>query len=171
VEIPRGDDVIRFATFDTTQGVVYATASDAGLTGIYFMGGRHAPPIAATWRETPHDAVLGACARQLREYLDGCRTAFDLPLAAVGTPFQQAVWAQIARIPYGATLTYAGIAKALGTPAASRAVGAATGRNPISIVVPCHRVVGTGGSLTGYAGGLERKARLLALERGLAAAA
>lgn len=163
--------MIRFAAFETGQGPVYATATDAGLTGIYFRGGRHAPPIDPAWREAPADAVLAACARQLAEYLAGRRTTFELPLAAAGTPFQRAVWRQIARIPYGGTLTYADIAQALGAPAAARAVGAATGRNPLSIVVPCHRVVGSGGALTGYAGGLERKARLLALERGLAAAA
>lgn len=163
--------MIRFAAFDTTWGAVYATATDAGITGVYFRGGRHAPAIAPAWREAPDDAALAACARQLHEYLGGRRSAFALPLAPSGTPFQRAVWSAIAAIPYGATKSYADIARALGAPAAVRAVGAATGRNPLSIVVPCHRVVGSSGSLTGYAGGLERKARLLALERGLAAAA
>ena len=163
--------MIRFARFDTVLGPLYATADGHGLTGIYFQGGRHAPAIAESWREAPADALLEACAGQLREYLGGRRAAFDLPLAACGTPFQLSVWAAIARIPYGATLSYRDIARSLGAPAAMRAVGAATGRNPLSIVVPCHRVVGSAGTLTGYAGGIERKAQLLALERGLAAAA
>ena len=161
----------RFIRFDTTLGRVYATASDAGVTGIYFEGGRHAPPIASTWREAPDDPRLAACARQLAEYLDGARTTFDFPLAPSGTPFQRAVWDVIAAIPHGGTITYAELARRAGSPAAIRAAGAATGRNPLSIVVPCHRVVGSAGSLTGYAGGLERKAALLALERKLAAAA
>lgn len=161
----------RYSAFETDCGPVYATATGEGLCGLYFQGGRHAPPVDPAWREARHDPVLAACERQLREYLAGRRTGFELPLAATGTPFQRAVWARIARIPYGATLTYAAIAAALGAPAAVRAVGAATGRNPLSIVVPCHRVVGSRGALTGYAGGLERKARLLALERALAAAA
>jgi methylated-DNA-[protein]-cysteine S-methyltransferase len=161
----------RFTRFETVLGPVYATADDRGLTGVYFEGGRHAPAIADSWHESPRDAALQACMQQLREYLAGGRASFDLPLAASGTPFQRRVWATIAKIPYGATLTYRDIAQSLGAPAAMRAVGAATGRNPLSIVVPCHRVVGSAGSLTGYAGGLERKAHLLALERGVAAAA
>ena len=161
----------RFAAFAAACGPMYATATDAGLTGVYFSGGRHAPAIDPSWREARGDPVLAACERQLHEYFAGRRTAFELPLAAGGTPFQRAVWEHIARIPYGGTLTYAAIAHALAAPAAVRAVGAATGRNPLSIVVPCHRVVGSAGSLTGYAGGLERKARLLALERAAAAAA
>lgn len=161
----------RFTRIDTVLGPVYATADESGLTGLYFEGGRHAPAIGDSWREAPRDAALQACTHQLREYLAGQRITFDLPLAASGTTFQRGVWAAIAKIPYGATLTYRDIAQSLGAPAAMRAVGAATGRNPLSIVVPCHRVVGAAGSLTGYAGGLERKARLLALERGLAAAA
>jgi methylated-DNA-[protein]-cysteine S-methyltransferase len=162
---------IRFTAFQTACGPVYATASEAGLTGLYFRGGRHAPALEATWREEPSYPVLAACARQLAEYLEGRRTRFDLPLALAGTPFQRAVWERIARIPYGETLTYAAIARDLAAPGATRAVGAATGRNPLSIVVPCHRVVGAAGALTGYAGGLERKAHLLALERAPAAAA
>src|SRR5690349_6385560 len=108
--------------------------------------------------------VLRECARQLDEYLDGRRESFDLPLAARGTPFQRRVWNEIARIGHGETITYAELARRAGAPGCARAAGAATGRNPHSIVVPCHRVVGSAGALTGYAGGLDRKARLLALE-------
>lgn len=163
--------MIRYHRFDSPMGPMYATAEDAGLTGVYFEGGRHAPAIAPPWVSASDDAVLRACERQLLEYFAARRTSFDLPLAPRGTPFQQAVWKAIAAIGYGGTLTYARIARDLGSANAVRAVGAATGRNPLSIVVPCHRVVGTSGSLTGYAGGLDRKRRLLALEGALAAAA
>ncbi len=105
-------------------------------------------------------------ARQVRAYLAGQRREFDLPLAPRGTDFQRAVWEQVSAIPYGRTRTYGEIAAALGRPGSARAVGAAVGRNPIWLAIPCHRVVGKGGALTGYAGGLERKAFLLALERG-----
>lgn len=162
--------MIRVHRFATSLGPVYATATDEGLTGLYFAGGRHAPPIAAAWRPCGGDAVLRACQAQLGEYLEGKRTAFALPLAPQGSAFQRAVWARIAAIGYGQTVTYAAIAQQLGVPLAARAVGAATGRNPLSIIVPCHRVVGRDGALTGYAGGIDRKQRLLALERALAVA-
>jgi methylated-DNA-[protein]-cysteine S-methyltransferase len=160
-----------YARFATMLGSVYATAEHGKLTGIYFEGGRHAPPIAAGWREDPSHPALHECARQLSEYLEGRREAFDLPLAARGTPFQQRVWNEIARIRHGETITYAELARRAGAPGCARAAGAATGRNPHSIVVPCHRVVGSAGALTGYAGGLDRKARLLELEGVLRAAA
>jgi methylated-DNA-[protein]-cysteine S-methyltransferase len=156
--------MITYARFTTTLGPVYATAEDGRLTGIYFEGGRHAPAISAAWHEDPAMPALRECARQLNEYLDGQRESFDLPLAARGTPFQQRVWNEIARIGHGETITYAELARRAGAPGCARAAGAATGRNPHSIVVPCHRVVGSAGALTGYAGGLDRKARLLALE-------
>lgn len=113
------------------------------------------------------DDALPEVTQQLREYFDGERTVFDLPLNPVGTEFQRSVWSEMAAIPYGETLTYGDIAAALGRPSASRAVGTAVGRNPISIVVPCHRVVGSSGKLVGYAGGVDRKEYLLAHERGL----
>jgi methylated-DNA-[protein]-cysteine S-methyltransferase len=163
--------MIRFARFTTPLGPMYATADGPALTGLYFEGGRHAPPRGAAWIEDPALPVLHACARQLGEYLAGTRRAFDLPLAAAGTPFQMRVWAQIARIPYGRTISYAELARRAGAPGCARAAGAATGRNPLSIVVPCHRVVGSGGALTGYAGGLDRKTRLLEREGAIAAEA
>lgn len=109
-------------------------------------------------------AVLTDTARQLAEYFAGRRTAFDLPLAPAGTPFQRDVWRSLREIPYGETVSYGELAGQLGRPRASRAVGAANGRNPLAVVVPCHRVIGAGGALTGYAGGLDRKRELLALE-------
>lgn len=156
--------MIRYHRFDTAMGPMYATAEEAGITGVYFEGGRHAPAIAPHWVLADDDPALRDCERQLHEYFAGRRTTFHLPLAPRGTAFQQAVWKAIAAIGYGETVSYASIARGLGAANASRAVGAATGRNPISLIVPCHRVTGSGGALTGYAGGLDRKRRLLALE-------
>ena len=156
--------MIRYARFATPLGTLFATAIGGSLTGIYFEGQRHAPAISRDWREDPSHAPLAECARQLADYFDGKRQCFELPLAPDGTEFQRRVWREIARIPYGKTLTYAELATRTGAPGAARAAGAATGRNPLAIVVPCHRVVGTNGSLTGYAGGLERKTRLLEIE-------
>ncbi|HET7731550.1 MAG TPA: methylated-DNA--[protein]-cysteine S-methyltransferase [Usitatibacter sp.] len=154
----------RYHRFETPLGPMYATAREHAITGIYFVGARHAPAITPQWHEAHGDALLQACARQLREYLDGRRRAFELPLAPGGTAFQARVWREIAAIGFGETLTYAQLAARAGAPGSARAAGAATGRNPLSIVVPCHRVVGSRGALTGYAGGLERKDRLLAIE-------
>jgi methylated-DNA-[protein]-cysteine S-methyltransferase len=109
--------------------------------------------------------VLLQAAAQVNEYFAGARTRFDLPLdLSHGTPFQQSVWHALLRLPYGDTTSYAALSAAIGTPAAVRAVGAAVGRNPISVIVPCHRILGSDGSLTGYAGGLDRKRQLLTLE-------
>ena len=113
---------------------------------------------------TISDAVLAACAAQLTDYFAGKRRHFELPLAARGTPFQQSVWDALADIPYGELRSYRDIARTIGNPAAVRAVGAANGRNPLPIVVPCHRVIGSNGTLTGFAGGLEVKRFLLELE-------
>lgn len=114
--------------------------------------------------EDAANPILVETARQLEEYFAGRREAFDLPLDFAGTDFQRRVWSALLTIPYGETRTYAQIAEQIGSPAAVRAVGAANGRNPISIIAPCHRVIGSNGKLTGFAGGLETKARLLALE-------
>ena len=163
----------RYAPFETALGAAYATADAAGsLTGVYFLNARHAPPIEKTWtRCDAGEAPFAACKRQLDEYFAGRRRGFELPLAPKGTAFQQRVWREIARIPYGETISYATLASRAGAPGAARAAGAATGRNPLSIVVPCHRVIGGGGALTGYAGGIDRKTRLLALEGALPVAA
>lgn len=113
------------------------------------------------------DAALAACAKQLQEYFDGRRQHFDLPLAATGTAFQRSVWQALEEIPYGEVRSYRDIARTIGNEAAVRAVGAANGRNPLPVVVPCHRVIGSDGSLTGFAGGLEAKTHLLRLEGAL----
>ena len=161
-----------YVRFDSPVGTLYATADGDQLTGLYFEGGRHAPAIADTWHEcSPRSAPFAVLVRQLREYFDGKRDTFELPLAPHGTKFQQRVWKEIAGIPYGETISYAELARRAGAEGAARAAGAATGRNPLSIVVPCHRVVGTAGSLTGYAGGLPRKTRLLEIEGVLRTAA
>jgi methylated-DNA-[protein]-cysteine S-methyltransferase len=113
----------------------------------------------------PAGEAASAAAAQLEEYFAGERTSFDLPLSLAGTPFERRVWDAVAAIPYGSTASYAEIAEAVGSPGACRAVGRANGRNPIAIVVPCHRVIGSDGSLTGYAGGLPMKRALLDMER------
>ncbi|MDE2294357.1 MAG: methylated-DNA--[protein]-cysteine S-methyltransferase [Gammaproteobacteria bacterium] len=118
--------------------------------------------------EDARAGVLPGAIRQLREYFDGTRREFDLPLAPRGTPFQQTVWRALRRIPYGRTLAYGELARRIGKPGAARAVGMANHHNPLSIVVPCHRVIGADGGLTGYGGGLDRKRWLLALEHGTA---
>ena len=160
--------MIRYAHIRTPLGTLLATAEGNSLTGLYYEGGRHAPSASREWVEDPACPPLAACAKQVADYLDGGRRNFDLPLSAAGTDFQRRVWEEIARVPYGKTITYAELAERAGSPGSARAAGAATGRNPLSIIVPCHRVVGTSGALTGYAGGLDRKQRLLALE-GIAA--
>lgn len=149
-------------------GEVRLAASSLGLVGLWFDGQRHLPAQLdgpGAWPATDAHPVLREAARQLQEYLGGTRTCFDLSLdLRGGTPFQQAVWQALCAIPRGRTTSYLAIAQALGKPSAVRAVGAAVGRNPVSVAVPCHRVLGSDGSLTGYAGGLERKRALLRLE-------
>jgi methylated-DNA-[protein]-cysteine S-methyltransferase len=167
MEITGDITMIRYARFTTALGSLFATAAADRITGIHYEGGRHAPAISSEWVEDPRYAPLAECARQLADYFAGKRQGFDLPLAPEGTPFQQRVWREIARIPYGETISYSELAARAGAPASARAAGAATGRNPPSTVVPCHRVVGSHGSLTGYAGGLERKTRLLEIEGAL----
>jgi methylated-DNA-[protein]-cysteine S-methyltransferase len=134
-----------------------------GLAGAWFEAQKHHPePIDAPVRDD--DPLLRAAAAQLAAYFDGRLGAFDVPLDLVGTPFQVNVWRELLAIEPGRTCTYGDIARKLGQATAGRAVGAAVGRNPISVIVPCHRVVGSDGTLTGYAGGLERKTALLRLE-------
>jgi methylated-DNA-[protein]-cysteine S-methyltransferase len=163
--------MIRYARLKTPLGTLIAIAAGGVVTGLHFDGGRHAPEIAPEWREDPYASPLRECAEQLADYFAGKRQCFDLPVAPRGTPFQQRVWREIAKVPYGATITYAELALRAGAPGSARAAGAATGRNPVAIVVPCHRIVGAGGALTGYAGGLPRKEKLLALEGALEDAA
>lgn len=145
-------------------GRLLLTAEDGALTGVHFPGQKHDRPRQADWQRADDEPVLAAARAQLAEYFDGARKAFDLPLAPHGTPFQRAVWQALLAVPLGATSTYGSIAAVIRRPRAVRAVGAAIGANPIGIVVPCHRIIGRDGTLTGYAGGLDRKAKLLALE-------
>lgn len=157
----------RYARPRTSLGTLLLIAEDDALTGLHFVGGKHVPPVEPAWREDPAFPIFTRCLAQVEEYLAGERAVFDLPLAPRGTPFQQRVWREIAKVPWGETITYAELAARAGAPGSARAAGAATGRNPISIVIPCHRIVATDGSLTGYAGGLARKEKLLALEGAL----
>ncbi len=147
---------------ESPLGQLTLVASDDALVAVEFPG--RAPRGA---RGAGHP-VLERAREQLGEYFQGRRTAFDLPLAPPGTPFQRAVWKELCAIPFGQTLSYGELARRVGRPGAARAVGAANGQNPIAIIVPCHRVIGADGSLTGYGGGVERKRWLLAHERAAA---
>ena len=153
-----------YARFDSPLGPVIAIADDDAITRVDFIGAKYERPVAPDWVEDPHAPALAACGTQLAEYFAGTRTEFDLPLAPRGSDFQRRVWKEIARVPYGETISYAELARRAGAPGQARAAGAATGRNPVGVVIPCHRIVGSDGSLTGYAGGLERKRGLLELE-------
>ena len=145
-------------------GRLFLAASDTHLVGVWFDGQCHQPD-RSTWADAPDHPVLQLAAVQLGDYFFGRRTVFELPLHfGVGTDFQRTVWRALLTIPAGCTLSYGALSAAIGKPSAVRAVGAAVGRNPISIIVPCHRVIGADGSLRGYAGGLERKIALLQLE-------
>lgn len=158
------------ATISSPLGPMLLAASRNGLAGVWFTDQRHLPTAALikSWRCEPTHPVLTATTEQLATYFLGQSMRFDLPLdLAAGTPFQQAVWQALLHTPAGRTLSYGDLARQIGRPAAVRAVGAAVGRNPLSIVVPCHRVLGAGGALTGYAGGLQRKTALLRLEGAL----
>ncbi|WP_445996976.1 methylated-DNA--[protein]-cysteine S-methyltransferase [Okibacterium fritillariae] len=156
----------RHTVIDTRIGALTLVADDASLTGIYFPG-HWTKPDDTAWGDrvgVADDPVFERTQAQLEEYFDGERTTFDLPLAPVGSEFQQRVWAVLERIPFGQTVTYGQIAAEIGGRTVAQMVGQAVGRNPVSIAIPCHRVVGADGSLTGYAGGLERKLFLLELE-------
>ncbi len=156
------------ATIDTPLGPLLLARSARGLAGAWFAGQKHHPgPLAAP--ERPDDPLLADAARRLAVYFRGEPVAFDLPLDPRGTPFQRDVWQALQRIGAGGTRSYGEFAAARGRPGAARAVGGAIGRNPLSVIVPCHRVLGADGSLTGYAGGTERKRALLELERRAAA--
>lgn len=156
------------ARIDTPLGTMTAAATARGLAGLWFDGQRHHPgTLAAPVDE--RNAHLARLRRELAAYWRDGRTRFTLALDPQGTPFQRAVWSALQAIAPGEVRSYAEIAHAVGRPRAARAVGAAIGRNPVGIVIPCHRVLGAGGALTGYAGGLERKRALLQLERGAAA--
>ncbi|MFI7383670.1 methylated-DNA--[protein]-cysteine S-methyltransferase [Streptomyces sp. NPDC049813] len=151
---------------DSPYGPLTLVAADGALCGLYMTEQRHRP--AEETFGVRDERPFGAVIDQLTAYFQGELTTFDLPLNLRGTPFQRRVWEELRHIPYGETRTYGELAAALGNPAASRAVGLANGKNPVGVIVPCHRVIGAGGGLTGYGGGLERKRRLLDFERGAA---
>jgi len=152
----------RHLTMESPLGLMAVSAVDEGVTYVH-MG---VEEMKDAWGPEEATPVLKAAVDQLEAYFAGDLQEFDLPLAAQGTAFQHRVWTELCRIPYGQTVSYLDIAEQLGDRKAVRAVGLANGRNPIAIVVPCHRVIGSNGKLTGYAGGLWRKERLLNLERG-----
>ena len=166
------DPSIVQTAFQSPLGNIIIAATDKGLAGLWFEGQRHSPAqltgALPAWPASHAHPVLKKISTQLKEYFAGKRTQFDVPLdLSSGTEFQQAVWKVLLAIPQGDTTSYGDVSQRIGNPAAVRAVGAAVGRNPVSIIVPCHRVVGANGSLTGYAGGLDRKTALLKLEGAL----
>jgi methylated-DNA-[protein]-cysteine S-methyltransferase len=155
--------MITYTRIDSPLGPLLLAADAAGLRQIHFVNGRHPAKPDPAWREDP--TPLKETIRQLRAYFAGELETFDLPLAPEGTPFQLKVWKLLCDIPYGGTISYGELARRVGNPKASRAVGLANGSNPIPIIIPCHRVIGSNGKLTGYGGGLPIKEKLLALER------
>jgi methylated-DNA-[protein]-cysteine S-methyltransferase len=157
------DDTMLYTTLDSPVGDLLLVGDDRALHGLYMTEAPRPVTVRPGWRRD--HAAFAAARRQLGEYFAGERTDFDLHLALAGTPFQRSVWDALREIPYGRTISYGELACRIGRPSAVRAVGLANGRNPVSVVVPCHRVIGADGSLTGYGGGVERKRFLLALER------
>ena len=149
---------------DTPVGRLTLIASENGLAAILWENDKPNRVHAKAVAENNHHPILLETERQLQEYFEGNRETFSVPLDLIGTDFQKQVWHALATIPYGETRNYTQVAEQIGNPKAVRAVGAANGRNPISIILPCHRVIGASGALTGFAGGLETKARLLSLE-------
>jgi methylated-DNA-[protein]-cysteine S-methyltransferase len=162
----REPERLQCAAFRSPLGELMLVANQSALVGVYFIGCDHVPMESKTWLGNAKHPILLRAIQELTEYFAGKRKAFSLPLQFVGTEFQKKIWNQIARIPHGKTMSYAELARLAGSPKAIRAAGTSTGRNPISIIVPCHRVVGKGGDLCGFAGGLHKKRFLLALESG-----
>jgi len=154
-----------YDTFQSPQGGMLLLANDEGLAGVFFARQKHHPEEQADWKKNPGHRILRQAKRELAEYFAGKRKHFDVALAPEGTPFQRSVWKAISAVGFGVTISYGELARRAGHPGSARAAGAATGRNPLGIIVPCHRIMGSDGSLTGYAGGLARKRALLALER------
>ena len=150
--------------YQSPRGRMLLVADDKALTGVYFTGQKYQPRIEGEWSRDESHAPLRQAKRELAEYFGGTRMRFTVKIAPHGTPFQRVVWKAIAGVGFGRTIAYAELARRAGRPGSARAAGAATGRNPIGIIVPCHRIVGSNGALTGYAGGLAKKRALLALE-------
>jgi methylated-DNA-[protein]-cysteine S-methyltransferase len=155
-----------YTSFDSPIGELLLLGDGHALHGLYMQDGRKPVRIAPRWKRS--EAPFTEVRAQLREYFAGERTTFDMPLAMDGAQFERRVWRALRDIPYGETVSYGEIARRVGQPAAARAVGLANGRNPIAVIVPCHRVIGASGALTGYGGGLERKRLLRELAQGQA---
>jgi len=153
--------------YESPHGRMLLVANAEGLSGVYFDGQKYLPRVDPEWRRDARCPAVRQAKRELAEYFGGKRERFETALAPEGTSFQRSVWKAISTVGFGKTITYAELARRAGSPGSARAAGAATGRNPIGIIVPCHRIVGSDGSLTGYAGGLDRKRALLALESGI----
>jgi methylated-DNA-[protein]-cysteine S-methyltransferase len=162
--------MLAYDEYRSPQGTMLLAATPKGLAGVYFKGQKHFPK-RPDWQRDARHPLLRRAKRELAEYFAGRRKRFTVALDPQGTPFQRSVWRQIARVGYGDTLTYGELARRAGRPGSARAAGAATGRNPIGVIVPCHRILGSDGSLTGYAGGIVRKRALLTLEGGTSASA
>lgn len=152
-----------YSTIDGPLGRMIVKGDGQFVTGLYLPQHKGWRGLEASWQQS--DALFTSLRQQLAEYFAGERRQFDVPLRLAGTPFQQHIWQELLHIPFGTTITYADLARRVGKPSAARAVGHANGCNPISILVPCHRVIGVAGKLTGYAGGIEKKQWLLAWER------
>jgi methylated-DNA-[protein]-cysteine S-methyltransferase len=150
--------------FQSPHGRMLLVADDNALASVSFAGQKYAPRVDKGWTRDGAHAPIAKAKRELAEYFAGRRKRFSVKLSPQGTPFQRKVWKAIAGVAFGRTIPYAELARRAGRPGSARAAGAATGRNPLGIIVPCHRIVGSNGSLTGYAGGLAKKRALLELE-------
>ena len=156
---------IRYTSFDSTLGAIRLARDEVGICGLWFHGQRYEQLPLADWHFAPHDALLNNAMAQLHDYLQAARRSFSLPISiSSGSTFQQTVWRALVTIEPGTTCTYSQLANVIDRPRATRACASAIGRNPISIIIPCHRVIGANGKLSGYAGGLHRKQELLNLE-------
>jgi len=158
---------VRYTIVPSPIDDLLLTSDGGALTRLHMTPHRGRHGIGDDWVRDDDERVLAEARRQLDTYFAGNLSAFDLPLDPAGTPFQVQVWQQLTRIPYGQTISYGELARRIENPSASRAVGLANGRNPIAVIVPCHRVIGADGSLTGFGGGLDRKRALLSLEQGV----
>ncbi len=153
-----------FTHFDSPIGTLLAISTDDAITDLHVVSGKYVPAIADHWIDSPKLPLFLQLRQELGEYFAGKRKSFNVKLAPEGTEFQRAAWKALTKIPFGQTRSYGEQAAAIGKPKAVRAIGAANGRNPIGIFIPCHRVIGANGTLTGYAGGLDKKEFLLKLE-------
>jgi methylated-DNA-[protein]-cysteine S-methyltransferase len=160
----QGTNMKRYDFYESPYGRMLLVAGDDGLSGVYFDAQKYYPCIDPRWQRDERHPLIAQARRELSEYFAGKRERFEVLLAPAGTAYQRTIWKAIAEVEYGKTISYAQLAQLAGYPGNARAAGAATGRNPLTIIVPCHRIVASTGALTGYAGGLDRKRALLTLE-------